>query len=77
MSRHRPECIECGELFQHERKAIGYDTCTQCGDEDARLVKHTIVPMHKSNYVVVTDRADLKGINSKGGFYRWVTNILI
>ena len=71
MSKHRPECIECGESFQHERKAIGYDTCTSCGDEDARLVKHTIVPMHKSNYVVVSDKADLKGINNKGGFYRW------
>ena len=70
MSKHRPTCIECGELFQHERKAIGYDTCTSCGDEDARLVKHTIVPMHKSNYVVVSDKADLKGINNKGGFYR-------
>ena len=60
MSKHRPECIECGELFQHERKAIGYDTCTSCGDEDARLVKHTIVPMHKSNYVVVTDKSLLR-----------------
>lgn len=70
MTKHRPTCIECGESFQHERKAIGYDTCTQCGDEDARLVKHTIVPMHKSNYVVVSDKADLKGINNKGGFYR-------
>ncbi len=70
MSKHRPTCIECGELFQHERKAIGYDTCTSCGDEDAKLVKHTIVPMHKSNYVVVSDKADLKGINNKGGFYR-------
>ena len=60
MSKHRPECIECGELFQHERKAIGYDTCTSCGDEDARLVKHTIVPMHKSNYVVVSDKSLLK-----------------
>ena len=70
MSKHRPTCIECGELFQHERKAIGYGTCTSCGDEDAKLVKHTIVPMHKSNYVVVSDKADLKGINNKGGFYR-------
>ena len=60
MSKHRPECIECGESFQYERKAIGYDTCTQCGDEDARLVKHTIVPMHKSNYVVVTDKSLLR-----------------
>ena len=70
MSRHRPECIECGESFQHERKAIGYDTCTSCGDEDARLVKHTIVPMHKSNYVVISNLKDLEGINNKGGFHR-------
>jgi len=70
MSKHRPECIECGESFQYERKAIGYDTCTQCGDEDARLVKHTIVPMHKSNYVVISNLKDLEGINNKGGFHR-------
>jgi hypothetical protein len=28
------------------------------------------VPMHKSNYVMVTDMSDLKGINNKGGFHR-------
>jgi hypothetical protein len=32
--------------------------------------RRTIVPMHKSNYIVVTNREDLKGINNKGGFYR-------
>ena len=64
------KCVECGESFQHERKAIGYDTCISCGEKLASEVKHTIVPMHKSNYVVVSDKADLKGINNKGGFYR-------
>lgn len=39
-------------------------------DTRARQVKHTIVPMHKSNYMVITDRRDLMGINNKGGFYR-------
>ena len=64
------KCVECGESFQHQRKAIGYDTCTSCGEKLASEVKHTIVPMHKSNYVVVSDKADLKGINNKGGFHR-------
>jgi len=32
--------------------------------------KHTIVPMHKSNYVPITNREDLMGINNKGGLVR-------
>tara|TARA_R110001632_G_scaffold66794_2_gene157143 strand:- start:101 stop:214 length:114 start_codon:yes stop_codon:yes gene_type:complete len=31
-----------------------------CGEIEAQKVKHTIVPMHKSNYVVVTDKSLLK-----------------
>ena len=60
MSKHRPTCMECGNPYEYEREALGYDTCTQCGEKDAGLVKHTIVPMHKSNYVVVTDKSLLK-----------------
>jgi len=41
-----------------------------CGEQEARGVKHTVVPMHKSNYTVITDRRDLMGINNKGGFHR-------
>jgi len=26
--------------------------------------------MHKSNYMLITNREDLKGINNKGGFHR-------
>jgi ribosomal protein L37AE/L43A len=70
MSKHRPICMECGNPYEYEREALGYDTCISCGEKDAGLVRHTIVPMHKSNYVVVSDKADLKGINNKGGFYR-------
>ena len=60
MSKHKPECMECGSPYQYEREALGYDTCISCGDKKAGLVKHTIVPMHKSNYVVVTDKSLLK-----------------
>ena len=64
------KCVECGESFQHQRKAIGYDTCIPCGEKLASEVKHTIVPMHKSTYVVISDLKDLEGINNKGGFHR-------
>jgi hypothetical protein len=40
-----------------------------CGEKVARQQKHTIVPMPKSNYIVVTDRSLLLNLNSshKGG----------
>jgi hypothetical protein len=50
------------------RWKAGYFTCLACGEEQARAVKHCIVPMHKSNYVVVSDRNLLTGVNQKGGF---------
>jgi hypothetical protein len=45
------------------RAALGYHTCLACGEKAASKVRHTIVPMAKSNYVVVTDPALLKGLN--------------
>lgn len=52
------------------RVEAGYDTCLPCGETKAKKRRHTIVPMHKSNYMVITDKRDLMGINNKGGFYR-------
>jgi len=51
------------------RGMLGYTTCMSCGESEARLVKHCIVPMPKSNYILVTDPALLLGLNSshKGG----------
>ena len=75
MSKHIPECVECGEPYQYERQSLGYDTCISCGEEQAVEVKHTIVPMHKSNYIHISNteigRQLLKGINNKGGLHRW------
>jgi hypothetical protein len=36
-----------------------------CGEKAARAVKHTVAPLNKSNYVLVTDRALLKQLNPK------------
>lgn len=64
------DCIDCGESYNPARRSLGWLTCLICGELSARKVKHCVVPMHKSNYVPVTNLEDLKGINSKGGWYR-------
>lgn len=61
-------CTSCAmEEVDPRRVVIGYTTCLKCGEASARKRKHCIVPMHKSNYMVVTDRNDLVAINNKGG----------
>lgn len=60
-------CVKCSDDVNPRRWALGFRTCLVCGEHFARAVKHTIVPMHKSNYVPVHNLVDLVGINSKGG----------
>ena len=60
-------CINCSDDVNPNRWALGFKTCLCCGEILARTIRHTIVPMHKSNYVPVFNAADLVGINSKGG----------
>ena len=62
-------CI-CGDEIPKGRVKLGYKTCLPCGEKQARSVKHCIAPMHKSNYMLFTNREDLKGINNKGGLHR-------
>ena len=63
-------CVKCGDHVLHGRWRLGYTTCLRCGEDVARQVKHTIAPMHKSNYMVITNQNDLKGLNNKGGNVR-------
>jgi hypothetical protein len=65
-------CIHCDDDIDPRRAALGYRLCLFCGEEAAREERRgwTIAPMHKSNYVLLTDRNDLKGINNKGGLHR-------
>lgn len=63
-------CIKCHDNdVSSKRAALGYHTCLPCGERIARKETHCIVPMPKSNYIVVTDPSLLKGLNSshKGG----------
>ena len=63
-------CVKCGDHVLHGRWRLGYTTCLRCGEDIARQVKHTIAPMHKSNYMVITNQDDLKGLNNKGGLVK-------
>jgi ribosomal protein L37AE/L43A len=58
-----PQCKLCGCSYSAERLSIGYAICMPCGDDLANKTRHTIVPMAKSNYIVVTDLTLLKGLN--------------
>ena len=63
-------CTKCHwNHVEYKRWTLGRFTCLPCGEDNAKRVKHTIVPMPKSNYIVVTDRTLLFNLNSshKGG----------
>lgn len=47
-------------------------TCADCGERLAkeRAKLYTIAPMHKSNYMLITNLDDLKGLNNKGGLIK-------
>lgn len=58
-------CITCNAEYSAKRAALGYKTCLTCGDKDASKIRRTVVPVHKSNYVLVTNPTELQGINNK------------
>ena len=65
-----PQCKLCGMTYAAERLAIGYAICMPCGDDLASKVVRTVAPMHKSNYMMITNKEDLKGLNNKGGLVK-------
>jgi hypothetical protein len=60
-----PECISCGETYSERRALLGYRTCLPCGEHAARNVKRCVVPQNKSNYMLITNRAELAQLNPK------------
>lgn len=66
----KPLCVACGDTYSAARRLAGYQLCLPCGEDRARNIRHTIVPMHKSNYLLITNKEDLLGINNKGGLHR-------
>lgn len=58
------EC-ECGESIDVRRWKLGYATCLECGEREAKTKRFTIAPINKSNYMLITDRELLKQLNPK------------
>lgn len=60
-------CIheDCQDEIDPRRYYLGYATCLPCGQKEALSVKHCVVPLNKSNYMLVTDRNTLKQLNPK------------
>lgn len=71
------ECEGCGEevgspLFPVLRAELGYVLCLPCGELASKAERKLwcVAPMHKSNYMKINNRADLLGINNKGGLVK-------
>lgn len=60
-------CVKCSDEVNPLRWKLNIHLCLICGEAFAKTVKHTILPMHKSNYQLVYSLEDLVGFNSKGG----------
>lgn len=63
-------CIVCGDPILPVERQVLSDLCLPCGEAAARKIKRCVVPMHKSNYMLVTDRELLTGVNNKGGLVK-------
>jgi len=70
LEENEMECIKCGKYYARARYLLGKLTCLECGESAAKQKKHTVVPLHKSNYMVPANKAELTGINNKGGLTR-------
>ena len=67
------DCLMCGDPVEPpERVALGYKVCKSCGNKLAVQARKrwTVAPLHKSNYMLITDPNDLVGLNNKGGLIR-------
>lgn len=58
-------CRNCGCSYLEARANLGYHTCLPCGDAAARSIVRTTAPLNKSNYVLITNRAELAQLNPK------------
>jgi hypothetical protein len=58
-------CANCGDDISSGRCNLGYQTCLSCGDKQARKIKRCVVPLNKSNYVLITNLIELTQLNPK------------
>ena len=71
----QPQCTRCGAEYPLARHALQRANkepalCPSCGEKKARERSFCVAPMHKSNYLCITNPADLLGLNNKGGLIK-------
>ena len=59
-----PQCQTCGEEFPLARYKLKYKVCIGCASKQPPPIR-TVVNLHKSNAVLITDMNDLKDLNPK------------
>ena len=57
-------CIKCKKPYSPARAKLGITTCLTCGEADAGKVRHTVAPLNKSNYMLLSP-LELKQLNPK------------
>lgn len=60
-------CSKCGDDYPVGRLNLGYRTCLDCGAREAVSARASwcVAPLNKSNYVLISNPADLRGLNPK------------
>jgi hypothetical protein len=75
MERVMLNCIDCGEeylasrFFALKEDGLRRVRCLDCADLLPPPIR-TVANLHKSNSILITNRADLIGINNKGGLVK-------
>ena len=65
--QHNNVRCKCGNPVHPKRVEAGYYWCMDCGEAKAKEARTSwcIAPLNKSNYILITDPQDLKGLNPK------------
>lgn len=68
---HQLICTSCYAVrVEPPRARLGFTRCLACATSKPEQPTRTVAPMHKSNYMLITNMDDLKGLNNKGGLIK-------
>ncbi len=69
MKNSSPKYCLCGNVIGDARYNLGIYVCLYCGEEKALARKEWLsnatVALHKSNYILITNKDDLKNLDPK------------
>ena len=75
MERVMLNCVRCGDEYPigrwhaNKESKVHRERCEPCADSLPPPIR-TVANLHKSNSILITNRADLIGINNKGGLVK-------